>query len=120
MDVFDDLMLGYALKKLTCVFEKVVMVADSIAAVESSGLIGDRQGKDAKRLSVWLGCLKANAPYQVTHILIDQMHAARKLNQASRLEAQIALLDALVEAGVAMHIASYSVALVEKRLKCFC
>ncbi|MNE91103.1 hypothetical protein D3C80_1886780 [compost metagenome] len=47
------------------------------------------------------------------------MHASRKLNRDLRFAAQAALLEALIEDGLAMHIASYSVVVVENRLKCF-
>ncbi|MCW8277167.1 hypothetical protein IMF27_17075 [Pseudomonas sp. PCH199] len=119
MDAFDDLMLGYALKKLTDVFEEVLEVSNSSSSDKTTGVMDLRQTKTTQKLPVWLGRLRANTPYQVTHVLIDQMHAARKLNRDERFAAQAALLEALVEEGLAMHVASYSVAVVEKRLKCF-
>lgn len=119
MDAFDDLMLGYALKKLTGVFEEIVEVSKSTASDKATGVLDIRPSKTAKKIPVWLGRLRVNTPYQVTHILIDQMHASRKLNLDLRFAAQVALLDALVEDGLAMHIASYSVVVVENRLKCF-
>jgi hypothetical protein len=119
LDAFDDLMLGYALKKLTGVFEEIVEVSKSTASDKATCVLGTRQSKNAKRIPVWLGRLRVNTPYQVTHILIDQMHASRKLNLDLRFAAQVALLEALIEDGLAMHIASYSVVVVENRLKCF-
>jgi hypothetical protein len=119
LDAFDDLMLGYALKKLTGVFEEIVEVSKNTASDKATGVLDIRPSKTAKKIPVWLGRLRGNTPYQVTHVLIDQMHASRKLNLDLRFAAQAALLDALVEDGLAMHIASYSVAVVENRLKCF-
>jgi len=119
LDAFDDLMLGYALKKLTGVFEEIVEVSKNTASDKATGVLDIRPSKTAKKIPVWLGRLRVNTPYQVTHVLIDQMHASRKLNLDLRFAAQAALLDALVEDGLAMHIASYSVAVVENRLKCF-
>jgi hypothetical protein len=119
LDAFDDLMLGYALKKLTGVFEEIVEVSKSTASDKATCVLGTRQSKNAKRIPVWLGRLRVNTPYQVTHILIDQMHASRKLNLDLRFAAQVALLEALIEDGLAMRIASYSVVVVENRLKCF-
>ncbi|MNV53330.1 hypothetical protein [Pseudomonas fluorescens] len=119
MDAFDDLMLGYALKKLTGVFEEIVEVSKNTASDKATGVLDIRPSKTAKKIPVWLGRLRVNTPYQVTHVLIDQMHASRKLNLDLRFAAQAALLDALVEDGLAMHIASYSVVVVENRLKCF-
>ncbi|MNQ98888.1 hypothetical protein D3C85_1146020 [compost metagenome] len=119
MDAFDDLMLGYALKKLTGVFEEIVEVSKNTASDKATGVLDIRPSKTAKKIPVWLGRLRVNTPYQVTHVLIDQMHASRKLNRDLRFAAQAALLDALVEDGLAMHIASYSVVVVENRLKCF-
>lgn len=119
MDAFDDLMLGYALKKLTDVFEEIVEVSKNTASDKATCLLDIRQSKTAKKIPVWLGRLRGNTPYQVTHVLIDQMHASRKLKRNQRFAAQVALLEALVEDGLAMHIASYSVVVVENRLKCF-
>ncbi|MGA3796593.1 hypothetical protein ACPCYX_02260 [Pseudomonas fluorescens] len=119
LDAFDDLMLGYALKKLTGVFEEIVEVSKNTASDKATGMLDIRPSKTAKKIPVWLGRLRVNTPYQVTHVLIDQMHASRKLNLDLRFAAQAALLDALVEDGLAMHIASYSVVVVENRLKCF-
>ncbi|PYY72563.1 hypothetical protein CRX42_00385 [Pseudomonas jessenii] len=119
MDAFDDLMLGYALKKLTGVFEEIVEVSKNTASDKAAGVLDIRPSKTAKKIPVWLGRLRVNTPYQVTHVLIDQMHASRKLNLDLRFAAQVALLEALVEDGLAMHIASYSVVVVENRLKCF-
>jgi hypothetical protein len=119
LDAFDDLMLGYALKKLTGVFEEIVEVSKSTASDNATCVLGIRQSKNAKKIPVWLGRLRVNTPYQVTHVLIDQMHASRKLNHDLRFAAQVALLEALIEDGLAMHIASYSVLVVENRLKCF-
>ncbi|WP_241511206.1 hypothetical protein [Pseudomonas jessenii] len=119
LDAFDDLMLGYALKKLTGVFEEIVEVSKNTASDKAAGVLDIRPSKTAKKIPVWLGRLRVNTPYQVTHVLIDQMHASRKLNLDLRFAAQVALLEALVEDGLAMHIASYSVVVVENRLKCF-
>jgi hypothetical protein len=119
LDAFDDLMLGYALKKLTDVFEEIVEISKSTSSDKATGVLNFRQTKMAKKLPIWLGRLRVNTPYQVTHVLIDQMHVSRKLNRDQRFAAQVALLEALVEDGLAMHIASYSVVVVENRLKCF-
>jgi hypothetical protein len=119
LDAFDDLLLGYALKKLTDVFEGILQVSKNTSTDKATGVLDIRQSKYAHKLSVLLGRLRVNTPYQVTHVLIDQMHAARKLNHDLRFAAQVALLEALVEDGLAMHVSSYSVAVVENRLKCF-
>ncbi|WP_223549430.1 hypothetical protein [Pseudomonas sp. A-B-19] len=119
LDAFDDLMLGYALKKLTDVFEEIEEVSKNTASGKATYVPGIRQSKAAKKIPVWLRRLRGNTPYQVTHALIDQMHASRKLNLDLRFAAQAALLEALIEDGLAMHIASYSVVVVENRLKCF-
>jgi hypothetical protein len=118
LDAFDDLMLGYVLKKLTDVFEEIVAVSKNTISDNTTGVEGVRQGKTAKKLPVWLRRLKISTPFQVTHVLLDQMHAARKLKRGLRFEAQAALLEALVEAELAMDVANYSTAIVEGRLKC--
>jgi hypothetical protein len=117
VEAFDKLMLDYVLRKLTDLFEEIVLVSKDPSSPVTSGIMG--LGQSSRRLPVWLSRLRRSDPYLVTDILIDQMHVARKQNRDLRFEAQNALLNALVEDGVALHIASYSVAVVEKRLKCF-
>lgn len=115
---FDDLMLGYILNKLTDVFEEIVAVSKNTFSDKAPGVAEVRQRKIEKKLPVWLQRLKISTPYQVTHVLLDQMHAARKLKRGLRFEAQAALLEALAEAELAMDVANYSVAVLENRLKC--
>lgn len=115
---FNDLMLGYVLKKLTDVFEEIVAVSKNTFSDKATGVEDVRQRKTAKKLPVWLQRLKNSTPYQVTHVLLDQMHATRKLKRGLRFEAQAALLEALVEEGLAMDVANYSAAVLEGRLKC--
>jgi len=117
LEAFDDLILGYVLKKLTAVFEEIVAVSKNTPSDKTTGVVDTRQGKAAKKIPVWLGRLRVSTPYQVTHVLLDQMHASRKLNHDLRYEAQAALLEALVEEELAMDTASYSVAVVEGRLR---
>lgn len=119
LDAFEKLMLDYVLRKLTDVFEEIILISREPSSQMISGITGNGQYKASRRMPVWLGRLRRTDPYQVTDRLIDQMHVTRKQNRDLRFEAQNALLDALVEDGVALHIASYSVAVVEKRLKCF-
>jgi hypothetical protein len=118
LEAFDVLILGYVLKKLTDVFEEIVAVSKNTFADNTTAAEGTRQCKTAKKLPVWLRRLKISTPYQVTHVLLDQMHAARKLKRGLRFEAQAALLEALVEEELAMDVASYSAAVLEGRLKC--
>ncbi|WLG83177.1 hypothetical protein PSH97_18920 [Pseudomonas cucumis] len=115
---FDDLMLGYILNKLTDVFEEIVAVSKNTFSDKAPGVAEVRQRKIEKKLPVWLQRLKISTPYQVTHVLLDQMHASRKLKRGLRFEAQAALLEALAEAELAMDVANYSAAVLENRLKC--
>ncbi|MHC8372854.1 hypothetical protein ACYZT2_19275 [Pseudomonas sp. MDT1-85] len=110
---YDDLMLGYILKKLTDVFGEIVAVSENTFSDKAAGVADARQRKIEKKLPVWLQRLKISTPYQVTHVLLDQMHAARTLKRGLRFEAQAALLEALAEAGLAMDVESYSAAVLE-------
>jgi hypothetical protein len=78
---FDGLMPGYVLKKLTCVFEGIVAVLKNTFSDQATGVADVGQRKIAKKPPVWLQRLKINTPYQVTHVLLDQMHVARKLKR---------------------------------------
>lgn len=110
---YDDLMLGYILKKLTDVFEEIVAVSKNTFSDKATGVADVRQRKIEKKLPVWLQRLKISTPHQVTRVLLDQMHAVRTLKRGLRFEAQAALLEALTEAGLAMDVESYSAAVLE-------
>jgi hypothetical protein len=112
MGTLDELLLGHALKKLTDVFEGLVIASKKA----TSGLPADRpmldsrQCKAAVKVPAWLRRLKANKPYDVSRVLFEQIRIAHTLKLDVRFEAQMGLLEALVEEGLAMDAVSYSVA----------
>lgn len=105
---FDDLILGYTLKKLTGVFEELLAVSRQHYPDNMAGVLGMAQVKAAKSIPGWLKRVKCSSPFEVTHVLIEQMNQSRKFQHGLRIEAQAVLLEALVEAELAMDEASYS------------
>jgi hypothetical protein len=63
---------------LVDVFEGTVTVQKVFISDKATEVADVRRRKVAKKLSVWLQ-LKISTPYQVTHVLLDQVHAAREL-----------------------------------------
>ena len=56
LDAFDDLMLGYALKKLTGVFEEIMEVSKGTASDKATCVLSIGQSKSAKKIPVtWTG-----------------------------------------------------------------
>jgi hypothetical protein len=105
---FDELILGYTLKKLTEIFEGLMAVSRENYPDNMAGILGMGQIKGAKKISLWLNRVGYSTPFHVTRVLIEQMNESRKLKKDLRLEAQGVLLGALVEAALAMDEASYS------------
>ena len=106
-EAFDDLVLRYVLKKLTEVFEELMEASRKNHPDNMAGLVELGQVKSAKKISGWLGRVKRSTPCQVTCALTEQMNDSRKLNNDLRLEAQVVLMEVLVEESLAMDAASY-------------
>ena len=66
------------LSKLADVFEGIVTVQKVFISDKATEVADVRRRNVAKKLSVWLQ-LKISTPYQVPHVLLDQVHAAREL-----------------------------------------
>lgn len=107
MSALNNMMLGHVLKKLTDIFEVMLMTSKSTTR-QAATLSQTQQRKTSAKMPNWLRCLRSNAPSQVTHVLFQQMHQAQKAGREVRFDAQSGLLELLVEEGIAMDIASYS------------
>jgi hypothetical protein len=108
VEVVDNLILGYVLKKLTDVFEVLMEVSRQHHPDNMQGLLEMGSVKGAALIPFWLKRVESSAPIQVSHVLIEQMNDAHTFKQAPRFQAQIVLFDALVEASLAMDIERYS------------
>lgn len=108
VEVVDNLILGYVLKKLTDVFEALMEVSRQHHPDNMQGLLEMGSVTGAALIPFWLKRVESSAPIQVSHMLIEQMNDAHTFQQAPRFQAQIVLFDALVEASLAMDIERYS------------
>ncbi|QZP30210.1 hypothetical protein [Pseudomonas sp. DR48] len=108
VEVVDNLILGYVLKKLTDVFEALMEVSRQHHPDNMQGLLQMGSVKGAALIPFWLKRVESSAPIQVSHVLIEQMNDAQTFKQDQRFQAQIVLFDALVEASLAMDIERYS------------
>ncbi|MCS3835956.1 hypothetical protein HNR03_000536 [Pseudomonas sp. JAI111] len=108
VEVVDNLILGYVMKKLTDVFEALMEVSRQHHPDNMQGLLQMGSVKGAALIPFWLKRVESSAPIQVSHVLIEQMNDAQTFKQDPRFQAQIVLFDALVEASLAMDIERYS------------
>ena len=108
VEVVDNLILGYVLKKLTDVFEALMEVSRQHHPDNMQGLLEMGSVTGAALIPFWLKRVESSAPIQVSHMLIEQMNDAHTFQQGPRFQAQIVLFDALVEASLAMDIERYS------------
>jgi hypothetical protein len=108
VEVVDNLILGYVLKKLTDVFEALMEVSRQHHPDNMQGLLEMGSVKGAALIPFWLKRVESSAPLQVSHVLIEQMNDAQTFKQDLRFQAQVVLFDALVEASLAVDIERYS------------
>ncbi|QAY85205.1 hypothetical protein CUN61_14895 [Pseudomonas arsenicoxydans] len=108
VEVVDNLILGYVLKKLTDVFEALMEVSRQHNPDNMQGLLEMGSVKGAALIPFWLKRVESSAPLQVSHVLIEQMNDAQAAKQDRRFQAQVVLFDALLEASLAMDIERYS------------
>lgn len=108
VEVVDNLILGYVLKKLTDVFETLMEVSRQHHPDNMQGLLEMGSVKGAALIPFWLRRVESSTPLQVSHVLIEQMNDAQTFKQDQRFQAQVVLLDALVEASLAVDIERYS------------
>lgn len=110
MSSLNSLVLTHALKKLTGVFMDFLLAkqAKVKGVIGEVSPLGARERRSAAKVPKWLAHLAGSTPFQVTEMLLEQMGKAEKSNDHSRLEAQTALLEVLVQEGLAMDIVSYS------------
>ncbi|MDE1167869.1 MAG: hypothetical protein PW845_21445 [Pseudomonas sp.] len=108
MGALNNLMLGHVLRKLTDVFE-VMLITSKSTAPQAAAIAQAQQRKTSAKMPYWLRCLRSNTPLQVTHVLFQHMHQMQKIDRQGRFEAQSALLELLVEEGLAISVVEYSV-----------
>lgn len=108
VEAFDDLILGYVLKKLTEVFAELMSVSKDNRPDNLQGVIEMGRVKAAKNIPGWLQRVKHSTPSQVTRVMLEQMNHAQQRKQDLRIEAQAVLMEVLVEASLAIDAASYS------------
>ncbi|RON11222.1 hypothetical protein BK660_29775, partial [Pseudomonas brassicacearum] len=88
VEAFDDLILGYGLKKLTEVFEELMAVSKNNHRDNLQGVVEMGRVKAAKNIPGWLQRLKHSTASQVTRVTIEQMNDAQQRQQDLRVEAQ--------------------------------
>jgi hypothetical protein len=108
VEAFDDLILGYVLKKLTEVFEELMAVSKDNHPDNLQGVVAMGKVKVAKNIPGWLQRVKHSTPSQVTRVMMEQMNDAQQRQQDLRIEAQVVLMEVLVEASLAVDATSYS------------
>lgn len=97
MSLLGDLKRGYALKKLTDMFEGFAEPA-----------LGANYTRNTQVISHWLDQLQGNSPQEITHTLFKQMKNTRRKNDRRRFYAQTVLLALMVESNLALDLATYS------------
>jgi hypothetical protein len=108
VEAFDDLILGYVLKKLTEVFEELMAVSKDNHPDNLKGVVEMGRVEAAKNISGWLKRVKHGVPSQVTRVMMEQMNDAQQRQQYLRIEAHVVLLEVMVEASLALDATSYS------------
>ena len=97
MSLWAGLRRGYALRRLTGMFEGFAEPAH-----------GAQYQRNTRAIGRWLDQLRGSSPQQITHALFQQMKRARRRGNAQRFNAQTTLLALMVESNLALDLATYS------------
>lgn len=97
MSLLGDLRRGYALRKLTGMFEGFGEPVSAQQYQRNTQVIGH-----------WLDQLHDSSPRQITHTLFKQMTVTRRRGDTRRFNAQTVLLGLMVESNLALDLATYS------------
>ena len=97
MSLWAGLRRGYALRRLTGMFEGFAEPVQGAQYQRNTRVIGH-----------WLDLLRGSSPQQITHALFQQMKRARRRGNAQRFNAQTTLLALMVESNLALDLATYS------------
>jgi hypothetical protein len=97
MSLWAGLRRGYALRRLTGIFEGF---AEPVQRAQYQ--------RNTRAIGRWLNQLRGSSPQQITHALFQQMKRARRRGNARRFNAQTTLLALMVESKLALDLATYS------------
>ncbi len=97
MSLLGDLKRGYALRKLTGMFEGF---GEPVSA--------EQYQRNTQVIGHWLDRLHGSSARQITHSLFKQMRDARRRGDARRFNAQTVLLELMVESDLALDLVTYS------------
>ncbi|MCJ7959735.1 MAG: hypothetical protein MUW57_25075 [Pseudomonas sp.] len=97
MNLLDDVIRSYALRKLTGMFERF-----------GEPVGGAQYRRNTQAISRWLEQLQGSSPQQITHALFKQMKEARRRGDVRRLNAQTVLLELMVDSNRALDLVTYS------------
>ncbi|TFY87692.1 hypothetical protein DYL59_18050 [Pseudomonas kairouanensis] len=97
MSLLGDWRRGYALRKLTGIFEGFGEPPQ-----------GEQYQRNTRAIGHWLDHLRTSSPLDITHALLKQMKDARRRGDVQRFNAQTVLLELMVDSNLALDLATYS------------
>lgn len=97
MSLLGDVRRGYALRKLTGMFEGFGEPAS-----------GAQYQRNTQAIGRWLDQLQGSSALQITHALFKQMQGAHRRGDLRRFNAQTVLLELMVESNLALDLVTYS------------
>ncbi|WP_282397731.1 hypothetical protein [Pseudomonas sp. PS01298] len=100
MSLWGEVKRGYALRKLTGMFEGFAEPASP-----------EQYQRNTQAIGHWLDQLHGSSPQQITQALFGQMKSARRRRDARRFQAQTQLLALMVDSNLALDLAAYSACL---------
>ena len=97
MSLLADVRRGYALRKLTGMFEGF---AEPVS--------GEQYQRNTQAIGRRLDQLQGSSAKQITHTLFKQMKGAHRRGNVRRFNAQTVLLELMVESNLALDLVTYS------------
>jgi hypothetical protein len=110
LGIISDLMLGYALTKLTTIHE--VIIAERARGPIGAGGIDSLPEHKQRLLELdylkWMGKLGKYPRHKVTHALLKNMQIAQAIGSDIRMQALAELFEVLVRERLALDVDTYS------------
>lgn len=118
MGMWDTLVVGSTLIKLTNAFEEIEMTRQTHFIGAGGGvdsLPTHRQAKFIVNVPRWIERLRTRDKNLVTSLLLDNVRTAEALGRSTRVAAQNRLFGILVSEGVAVDVSEWAAQVVEER-----
>lgn len=110
MGILADIAFGNALTNLTNIFEEIEQTKRTHFIGAGGGIDSlpvSRQKELEHKLPKWMATISSRSQDEVTRELLKNIKPSQNFNRTERMEAQINLLQRLVDNGIALNVDAF-------------